>query len=81
MSVDILLAKAFLILVVCLVVRNNSCGSFWYSKYFLLHLNMDPALYFAADFSFFNCVFVKFNSQFLIVCHSLQYCYTSLRKF
>ena len=26
-SVDILLAKAFLILVVFLVVRNNSCGS------------------------------------------------------
>ena len=27
-SVDVLLAKAFRILVVCLVVRNSSCGSF-----------------------------------------------------
>ena len=26
-SVDILLAKTFLILVVCFVVRNNSCGN------------------------------------------------------
>ena len=35
-SVDILLAKAFFILAVCLVVRNNSCGSSSSWKFLLI---------------------------------------------
>ena len=54
-----LLAKAFLILVVCLVVRNNSCGNSSPSKFFLFILNIVPILFFAPDFNWFNCVFVS----------------------
>ena len=49
-SVDILLAKAFLIFVICLVVRNNSCGNSSSSKVFLFNLNIVLVLFFAADF-------------------------------
>ena len=56
MSVNILLAKAFLILVVCLVVKNNSCGNSSPSKFFLFNLNIVPVLFFAADLNLFNCV-------------------------
>ena len=48
-SVDILLAKAFLILVACLV-RNNLCGNCSTSKYFLFNFNI---VIFAADFNLF----------------------------
>ena len=50
-SVDILLEKAFLILVVSLVARNNSCGNSSSSKFFLFSLNIVPVLVFAADFN------------------------------
>ena len=50
-----MLVKAFLILVVCLVVRNNSCGNSSSSKFFLFIRNIVPALFFAADF---NCLVV-----------------------
>ena len=59
MSVDILLAKAFLILVVCLVVRNNSCGNSSSSKLFLFNLNIGPVLFFAADINLLHSVFVS----------------------
>ena len=58
-SVDMLLAKAFLILVVCLVVRNNLCSNYSSSKFFLFNLNIVPVLFFSADFNLFNCVFVS----------------------
>ena len=58
-SVDILLAKAYFILVFCLIVRNNSCGSSSSSKFFLFNLNVFPVLFFAADFNLFNCVHVS----------------------
>ena len=57
-SVDILLAKTFLVLVVCLVVRNNSCDNSSSSRFFLYNYNVVPVLFFAADFNLFNCVFV-----------------------
>ena len=52
-----LLAKAFLILVVCLVVRNNSCGNSSLSKFFLFNVNVVPVLFFVTDFNLFNHVF------------------------
>ena len=54
-----LLAKPFLILVVCLVVRNNSCGNSSPSKFFLFHVNVVPVLFFATDFNLLNHVFVS----------------------
>ena len=57
--VDIFLAKAFLILVVCLVVRNNSCGNSASSKFFLFNLNIVPLLFLAAVYNLFNCLFVS----------------------
>ena len=60
-SVDILLAKTFLMLVVCLVVRNNSCGRSSSSKVFLFNLNIAPVLFFAADFKLFNCAVESCN--------------------
>ena len=41
-SIDILLAKGFLISVVCLLVRNNSCGNTSSSNFFLFTLNIVP---------------------------------------
>ena len=58
-SVDIFLAKAFLILVVCLVVRNKSCGNSSSSMFFLFIFNIVHVLFFAGDFNLFNCVSVK----------------------
>ena len=58
-SVQILLAKTSLILVVCLVVRSNSYGSSLSSTFFLFNFNLVPVLFFAADFNLFNCVFVS----------------------
>ena len=52
-SDDILLAKAFFILVVCLVAINNSCGNSSYWTFFLFIFNI-AVLFFAADFNLFN---------------------------
>ena len=41
-SADILLAKEFLVLVVCLVFRNNWCGNSSSSQFFLINLNNVP---------------------------------------
>ena len=54
-----LLAKAFVILVVCPVVRSNSCGSSSCSKFFLFNLYTVPVIFFTADFNLFNCVFAN----------------------
>ena len=59
-SVDMLLAKAFLILVISLVVRNNSCGNPLSSKFFLFILNILSVLFSATDFDLLKyCVFVS----------------------
>ena len=68
-SVDILLAKAFHILVFCVVVRNSSWvnSSLW--KFFYAILNVFLFLFLAADFNSFSCVFVSLtlaSSQFAI---------------
>ena len=54
MSADILLAKAFLILVAFFAINL-----FFILTFFLVIFNMAPGLYFAADFNLFNCVFVS----------------------
>ena len=61
-SIDILLAKAFLTLVVCLVVTNNSCGNSSSWKFFLFTLNTVSALFFAVYFNLFNSVNVSLTS-------------------
>ena len=62
---SILLAKAFLFVVFCLVVKNNSWwkSSSW--KFFLVILNVVPLLFFAADFNLFSCVFVSLTLAFI----------------
>ena len=63
-SVDIFLSVAFLIcfaLVVCLAVRNNSCGNSSSWKFLMFFINIVRVLVFAADFNLFNCVFVSLN--------------------
>ena len=51
-SVDILLAKVFLVLVVCLVVGNNSCGNSLSSKFSSFKLNIVTLLIFVVDFNY-----------------------------
>ena len=58
-SIGILLAKVFLILVVCLFVRNNSFGNYSSSNFFLFNLNIFPVLFLDTGFNLFNCVFVS----------------------
>ena len=54
--VDILLAKAFVILVFCIGVNNNKWGKSLHLEIsFLLIFNFVPFLLFAADSSLFNC--------------------------
>ena len=50
-SVDILLAKAFLTLVACIIITINSCFNSSSSKFFLFIVNIVPVLFFAADFN------------------------------
>ena len=49
-SVEMLLTKAFLILVVCLVVRNSSCGNIPSLKFLLFDLNIVLLLFFCYRF-------------------------------
>ena len=44
-----------LLLVICLIVRNNSCGNSSSSKFFSFILNIIPILFFDGDFNLFNC--------------------------
>ena len=64
-SVDIFLAKAFLILVICFGVRNNSCDNSSSLKFFLFSLNIVRASFFAADYNLFNCAFVNLTLSLL----------------
>ena len=68
-SVNILLAKIFQIFLFYLIVRNNSWCNSSSLKFFLVILNVVPALFLRADFNFFSCVFVSLGldySQILI---------------
>ena len=49
-SVDILLEKAFLILVFYLAVRTNSCGNSLSSNFLFFNLNIVPVLFFCCRF-------------------------------
>ena len=48
-SVDILLAKTIIILVVSFVVRNNSCDNSSSSNFFLFNLNIVPVSFLATE--------------------------------
>ena len=54
---------AFLSLVFCLVVNNNSCGSSSLLKFLMSNLNVAPSLDLTDFFNLFNCTFV--NLQFI----------------
>ena len=54
-----LLSKVLLILVACLVVRNDSCRNSSSSKFLLFNLNIALVLFYAADFNLFNYVFAN----------------------
>ena len=79
-SVDILLLKAFLSFVFCLVVSslvvsNNSWGRSFPSNIFELILKVVPVLFLTAVFSFVSCVFVNFTfiyciQQFICNCNT-----------
>ena len=55
-SVDVLLLKAFLQFVFCLVVNNNSCGKLFPFNIFKPILRVVPVLFFTAVFSFLSWV-------------------------
>ena len=65
MSVAELLLRAFLNLVFCLVVNNNSCGTSSLLKLLLLNLNVNPSLDLTAFFNLCYCKFV--NLQFILL--------------
>ena len=56
-SVDILLLKAFLTFVFCLVVNNNSCGKLFPLNIFKLILKVVHVLFLTAFLIFFSSVF------------------------
>ena len=64
-SVAKLLLIAFLSLVFCLVVNNNSCRSSSLSKFLMPNLNVAPSLDLTAFFNLFNGTFV--NLQFILL--------------
>ena len=59
--IDILIGKAFLILLFCPNVTSNSWGNYltFLVKFFLAIANVVQVLSFAADFNLFSCVFVS----------------------
>ena len=63
---------AFLNLVFCLVVNNNSCGSSSLLKFLMSNLNDAPSLDLTAFFNLFNYTFV--NLQFILL-------YSTIYKF
>ena len=74
-----LFPKAVLIFDAYFVVRKNSCGHSSSSKFFLFNLNNVPALFFAADFNFFNCLYLLVEislldnlTSFIILLHFLE---------
>ena len=72
-SVAELLLRAFLNLVFCLVVNNNSCGVSFLLNFLMPHLNVVPSLDLTAFFNLFNCTFV--NLQFISLCSTIIYNY------
>ena len=74
-----LLLIAFLNLVFCLVVNNNSCGSSSLLKFLMPNLNVAPSLDLTAFFNLFNCTFV--NLQFIMYYNYLIYFNSSFVKF
>ena len=63
-SVTELLLTAFLNLVFCLAVNNNSCGRSSLLKFLIPNLNVAPSLDLTAFLNLFNCTFV--NLQFIL---------------
>ena len=53
-SVDMLLLKAILTFVFCLVVNNNSCGKLFSLNIFKFILKVGPVLFLTAVYSFFS---------------------------
>ena len=74
-----LLLIAFLNLVFCLVVNNNSFGSSSLLKFLMPNLNVAPSLDLTAFFNLFNCTFV--NLQFIMYYNYLIYFNSSFVKF
>ena len=64
-SVAELLLRAFLNLVFCLVVNNNSCGVSSLLKFLIFNLSVAPSLDLTAFFTLFNCTFVNLQSTLL----------------
>ena len=71
-SVAKLLLIAFLNLVFCLVLNNNSCGSSSLLKVLMPNLNIAPSLDLTDFFNLFNCTFV--NLKFILA-------YSTIYKF
>ena len=65
MCVDILLTMIFLILLVCLVIRNNSFGNSWSWSFFFLIVNIVSFIFFAADKTFFTTKKFKLVVNFI----------------
>ena len=70
-SVSELLLRAFLNLVFCLVVINNSCGYSSLLKFLIPNLNVAHSLDLTAFFNLFNCTFV--NLQFISLYSTIIY--------
>ena len=64
-SVAELLLRAFLNLVFCLVVNNNSCGRSSLLKFLIPNLNVAPSLDLTVFLNLFNCT--------LLICNLLHY--------
>ena len=70
-SVAELLLRAFLNLVFCLVVNNNSCGRSSLLKFLIPNLNVAPSLDLTAFLNLFNYTFV--NLRFTSVYSTIIY--------
>ena len=75
-SVDKLLLIAFLNLVFCLVLNNNSCRSSSLLKFLIPNINVAPSLDLTAVFNLFNCTFV--NLQFILLYSTIIYTFYEL---
>ena len=74
-SVEMLLAKLFLILVFCLVVRNNLCGNYSSWKFFFVILNFVPVFFVFLHILLFWLCICWFLSWFPAICHLLYYAF------
>ena len=71
MSVAKLLLIAFLNLLFCLVVNNNSSGSSSLLKFLIPNLNVAHSLVLTDFFNLFNCTIV--NLQFILLYSTIIY--------